>query len=131
MNQGMSMRNLTFSLTFPNNHPRRGQFTQFLETIRTGEKKQTVRSHKPNNQLKKDDRFNPMYWSGRPYHSKMVAICEPLIVTKTLPFEKNGLVVKVDNQIVSIDDFSRDDGLTTDDFLGFFPEVFYGYVIYW
>jgi len=89
---------ITFSRTFPKGHSRQGSNTYFVEKIcnsigidhRNGilknytepfdyssKKNHTIRGGK---NWKVGDTFSPRFWSGKPYHSEQVKICDDLTV---------------------------------------------------
>ena len=73
---------LTVSQTFPKTHKRAGEETGFIDKIKGGVKPHTIRA---NYELwkKRIDEVNAgnavlsiRYWSGRPYYTKQVEICQ-------------------------------------------------------
>lgn len=104
---------LTFSRTFPANHPRKGQPTYFVEKFwnslrdndlplpknidfpesfmwsilplsNFGPKHHTIRS---GNRFKVGDKFSPRVWSGKPYRSKQIIIAPDIEVKKVWDIE--------------------------------------------
>jgi len=101
------MKDIKFSVTFPKYHPRAGEPTHFVEKIWEAvpgdnilydainyevlrpyaesfqskkmwtPKRTTIRA---GHRWKKGDFFVPKIWTGIPYRSKPIAICEPLKV---------------------------------------------------
>ena len=102
------MKDIKFSTVFPSYHPRKGEPTHFVEKIWTAidesqrrvfteayfndeldalsesyfskdwaPKRTTIRA---GHRWKKGDFFVPKIWTGIPYRSKPIAICEPLKV---------------------------------------------------
>ena len=119
------MKDIKFSTVFPKHHVREGQPTHFVEKIWTALMEQPeikvslfdvvdcaklseahrnfhANDYKPKrttiragHRWKKGDFFVPKIWTGRPYWSTPIAICDPL-------------------EILDVDTFStRADGLTT------------------
>lgn len=155
-------RVLTFSRFFPSYHPRKGESTYFVEQIwnnlnylklpvpknadvpadflwsirplsNYGQKSHTIRA---GNRWKVGDKFSPRCWSGKPYQSKQIIIAPDIEVKKSWKFEciadgtfyLNGKWVDVTSC-----DIPKNDGLSSDDFLDWFPEnkPFIGQVICW
>ena len=154
---------ITFSRVFPKYHPKAGQPTYFVEQIYNslfsknnlmdypkgldiedtimGVKKHTIRN---GNRWKVGDKFSPRVWSGNPYNSKQIILCEDLEVKKVFDFEIK--IVEVDGGFASIGflnekrvspdflmEIAENDGLILEDFLAWFqfPKSFKGQVICW
>lgn len=124
------MKRVPFAKTNPQWHPRRGEKTQFADSIRRGRKIHTLRSYT----LEIGEWIQPYEWSGRPYHSPAVNITLPLIVVAVYPIHICGKKVTVGNRDFSqsqIEMLAANDGLTVEDFWFWFEKSFSGNVICW
>jgi len=160
---------ITFSRVFPKYHPKAGQPTYFVEKIwesiclpnkdysfnlpdeyqkfmradssEVWAKHHTIRN---GNRWKVGDKFSPRVWSGKPYNSKQIILCEDLEVKKVFDFEIK--IVEVDGCFASkvflndkrvfpdlLMEIAKNDGLLLEDFLSWFqfPKSFKGQVICW
>mgnify|MGYP000299480454 CR=1 FL=1 len=149
---------VTFSRVFPATHPKAGQPTGFIEKIfrgiykdkpsmffdaklgdiwldphLSGVKLHTIRA---GNRWKVGDKFSPRVWSGKPYCSPQITIAPDIEIKQIWDFEckadgtfyLNGFWVDVTSC-----DIPKNDGLTIDDFLNWFPvnKPFTGQVLCW
>lgn len=117
-------RVITFSRVFPYYHTKKGEQTNFVESILYGLikneidgyhteslrlsivdikklnpdciKKHTIRS---GNRWKVGDKFSPRVWSGKPYDSKMIIIGPDIEVKKTWKFEVINGCIFIDDQL--------------------------------
>ena len=93
----------------------------------------TVRSGR---RWKVGDKFSPRVWSGKPYCSKQIIIAPDIEIKKIYKFECdiNG-VFSIDDIYVDVTsmDVPANDGLSTEDFLNWFPvdNPFSGQIICW
>lgn len=152
---------ITFSMVFPKYHPKAGKPTYFVEKIYKSlflikcvppdlvnnfnfsvmnddnckPKLHTIRN---GNRWKVGDKFSPRVWSGKPYNSKQIILCEDLQIKKLYSFSKdlisknfylNGVEIAVDDLKI----IAKNDGLLLDDLLLWFkyPLPFNGQIICW
>jgi len=106
---------LIISEYFPSYHFRAGQKTHFVEKIKDGSKKHTIR-HNYEFWKKRIDKVNQglavldvRVWTGKPYNSKQKSICI---------LEKAGIDKYPDHII--LDEIAQNDGLNGEDFLAWF-----------
>src|SRR5690606_15216786 len=119
------MKDIKFSLYFPKYHPKAGQSTHLVEKIwaailSTRTLKLLEHQHEILDQLtdsywlkdwtpkrttiraghrwKKGDMFMPKIWTGLPYRSKTIAICEPLEILEVENFSLHDGVFYMDGQ---------------------------------
>lgn len=130
------------------NHPKKGQFTHFLQAVKDGKKKHTIRGNYDywENIVKQVNASEAIIsvrqWSGRPYHSSPVEVFQLHEAeiervhferpTKQQPrkvaFIKIGDVKKTG---ADFDKVARNDGFNyVDDFMAWFPPVFDGGIIH-
>lgn len=70
------------SVKFPSTHPRKGEETDFVKSILTFGKRHTIRSNyalwaKRFEKIERGEAVLELYhWSGKPYNSKAVTICQ-------------------------------------------------------
>jgi hypothetical protein len=153
---------ITFSRQFPAYHPNAGQPTYFVEKLihtfvdidpetRNYKKKvsldfldslcptvietkhHTIRS---GSRFKVGEKFSPRCWSGKPYHSKQITFAPDIEIVKIWEIEIdiegvfyiNGKYIDVTSSNIP-----KNDGLSVDDFLEWFPvgEPFKGQIICW
>lgn len=147
---------ITFSLVYPKHHPRAGASTDFIAKIWKGlplsdrlssayfetrenlsrkeevaPKYTTVRE---GNRFKKGDTFSPRYWRGRPYWTEQVLIANDLTVKNVWTIERDGqgnFYVPQAKATTTIEMIALNDGLTLDDFKGWFNRPFKGQIITW
>lgn len=163
---------ITFSRTFPSYHPKAGQPTFFVEKFYNSidpeqkmnvwnrsdlsfvnekamneclPKHHTIRS---GNRWKKGEYFSPRVWSGKPYNSPQITLCQNVLITDVYDFEiKNAykmLPLDYDTDIIINHNFfhtdseimkvvAKNDGLTLAELLQWFkyPKEFKGQVICW
>lgn len=121
------MKRVPFSKTF------KGCPTNFAEMILNGTKIHTFRQ--TNLRLKEGEMFQPSEWIGRPYHTNMANIGEPLKVVyilrvrifKDVWIHYRGAILNV-----KVEDVAKNDGFaTSQDFLKWFPREFSGVLIGW
>jgi hypothetical protein len=128
---------LTVSRVFPVTHKRKGELTFFVESILMEKKLHTIRA---NYWIwkKRIDEVNQgiailsvRYWSGKPYNSKQVEICQfdkdSDIWVQRLVFKENKLLGEIaispDRDVFhsyTISDISKNDGLSIEDFKEWF-----------
>lgn len=72
------------------------------------------------------------YWEGRPYRSKHVYFMPPVQIIWKLQIEKIGLRIFLGSDKIEqpIEKYAHNDGLELQDFLGWFPEKFEGFVYF-
>ena len=151
------MKVITFSRFFPAYHPRKGIDTFFPEQILNGlgiglrdvpaafnnlvndfalmdgsKKHHTIRA---GNRWKVGDWFSPRVWSGKPYASKQIEFAPPIEIKKIWSFVCNEGYFYVNGGKVDVtsSDIPANDGISSDDFLNWFPEnkLFIGQIISW
>jgi hypothetical protein len=98
------------------------------------------------NRWKVGDFFSPRFWSGKPYRSKQSLITEPLEIKKIWKFTKephkeHGFAIHINGSYVAdwkfktanimLKDVAKNDGLSKEDFINWFPENFSGQIICW
>lgn len=151
-------RNLPFATTFPKYHPRAGEPTGFIEAIYSSiffilqlpKELETTFNHdlflngvakcttiRAGNRWKVGDLFTPVVWSGRPYHSKQIKICEPIKIhsVHTFHIDESGywingfLVTLKEIKIIALNDGFTD----SNDFECWFANVktFKGQILCW
>lgn len=156
-------RVIIFSRFFPSYHPRKGEETFFVEKIWKGLggvineytqqfigedfKKSIVWNYqlikgvkyhtiRAGNRWKVGDKFSPRVWSGKPYVSKQMTIAPDIEIKKIFEFEcKADGTFYINNKWIDVtsSDIPENDGLSSDDFLNWFPEnkPFSGQIICW
>jgi hypothetical protein len=83
----------------------------------------------------KGDFFNAKIWAGKPYKSKQVSILESLRILKVYHFERDMLGIfflegkALETDIVEV--IAKNDGLSLQDFMDWFPYGFEGQIIVW
>lgn len=132
------MSHILFAHSFLKAHPRAGQPTHFEAQILNGRKIHTIRK---GNAWEVGDPFEPRRWSGAPYRSPQVALCEAKTVTAVYPLELCGAwwhLELPDNSVLCFNRESemmallaKNDGLSVEDFMAWFPEDFEGQIICW
>ncbi|MEK6879094.1 MAG: hypothetical protein AABY22_05770 [Nanoarchaeota archaeon] len=136
---------ITVSKTFMRNHPKKGELTNFKKKVLSKSKIHTMRS---NFKYWKSviDKVNSgeailsvRQWAGRPYHKDENGVGQVEITQFTkLGFQK---VKYSRDQFITIDkkkftdeeqlkEIALNDGLTPDEFRGWFPKTFTGIVIH-
>ena len=114
-------------------------YWDFNEYYNSEPKFHTIRG---GNRFKVGDKFSPRIWSGKPYNSKQIILCPDIEVKKIWDFymDKEGVFYvngKQEDVTSSIWDgktISDNDGLSSDDFLNWFPangKEFKGQIICW
>lgn len=75
------------------------------------------------NRWKVGDKFSPRVWSGKPYRTKQVIIAPDIEIKKLWTFISNGDYFFIGNKQVDVtsSDIPQNDGLSSDDFLDWFP----------
>ena len=145
------MKDIKFSVTFPKYHPRAGEPTHFVEKIWEAvpgdnilydainyevlrpyaesfqskkmwtPKRTTIRA---GHRWKKGDMFIPKIWTGLPYRSKPIAICEPLEVLEVEAFYASADEMYLNNNLINDEEMSfiyQDDGFDElEDFMNWF-----------
>jgi hypothetical protein len=134
---------LTVSKTFMKGHPRCGEATGFKDAVLQGKKIHTIRAGEY--WRKVIDMVNAgkailsvREWSGKPYASKQVEICQyTKLGLQEFEFKWGIGCIEpfVDNNIINVDDFcdlAENDGLQKHDFLSWFkyPKPFKGLIIH-
>jgi len=139
-------RVLTFSRNFPAYHPKKGQQTFFVEKITKNLHKQGLKpwdipdeifntemynivegkghTIRAGHRWKAGDKFSPRVWSGKPYQSKQIIIAPDIEVKKVWNFEcKSDGLFYINGKWVDVtsSDIPKNDGLSDDDFLSWFP----------
>lgn len=150
---------ITFSRVFPKYHPKAGQPTYFVEKVYKSlflmkcvppelaidfnfavmndenykAKHHTIRN---GNRWKVGDKFSPRVWSGKPYNSKQIILCDDVEIKKVFNFSKdlksdkwyiNGVEMSSAERI----DLAENDGLAYKDLLSWFQKSFNGQIICW
>lgn len=91
-------------------------------------KPHTIRAGK---HFKDGDLISVRAWLGQPYNSKPIKLWDDLEVVKTYPYYiANGVHFLNDKQITPFK-VCRNDGLSYDNFVAWFPKTFAGQVICW
>lgn len=135
---------LGISVKFPATHPRKGEPTGFISKILCGIKQSdlsdivepkihTIRKNYPlwQKRFEKIEKGEAVlelyYWSGKPYNSKCVTICqlskEDKIGIQELNFKYKTIYYPlIDNSMLteSFDTISKNDGLSHEDFIDWF-----------
>ncbi|MBD3748960.1 MAG: hypothetical protein IE931_05645 [Sphingobacteriales bacterium] len=166
---------ITFSRVFPKYHPKAGKETFFVEQlinslgiilpfvkddllpyvndfmVLAGEmqKHHTIRAGK---RFKAGDYFSPRIWSGKPYNSKQIKICDDVLIKKTWDIEINNrggaawFEVLINGEIygqihhgndedvnvLGLCNLAQNDGLSLRNFQAWFSELpFQGQIICW
>ena len=159
---------ITFSRYFQKSHPQCGQPTFFVEKIfneinthqgksidvyeldkslnftlltefgaKVGRKKHTIRS---GNRFKAGDFFSPRVWSGKPYSSPQIVLCDDVeienvwdivFVQKDKFLSVNGVSYEKSTYENMIKVLAENDGLSVNDFKSWFTKPFTGEVICW
>lgn len=149
---------IIFSRVFPAYHPRKGEETHFPEKVMAGladylpdykipdemvlwdwyeyynaiPKWHTIRA---GNRFKVGDKFSPRIWSDKPYRSKQITIAPDIEIKKTYNFVCEGELFYLEGHQVDVtsSDIPENDGLSSDDFLNWFPvnKYFSGQIICW
>lgn len=88
------------------------------------------------NRWKVGDKFSPRVWSGKPYASKQITIAPDIEIKKIFEFEcKADGTFYINNKWIDVtsSDIPENDGLSSDNFLNWFPEnkPFSGQIICW
>ena len=155
---------ITFSRYFPKSHPRAGGQTFFVEKLWTSfvqlgykipykkrfsleflsslcndrfkAKPHTIRA---GNRFKAGEYFSPRVWSGNPYCSKQITICEDVLIKKVYEIE----ILKTHEILINgvwfasfgsknCEEIANNDGLNMKDFTNWFNKIpFKGQVICW
>ena len=151
-------RVITFSRVFPKDHPKAGQPTYFVEKIYNslfsrnnlmdypkgleindtiiGIKKHTIRNGA---HWKVGDKFSPRVWSGKPYNTKQIILCDDLEVKQVFDIEIYPTYEVMLNGIFFCSfgsknwyALSHNDGLSSEDMRNWFSELpFKGQIICW
>ncbi len=152
-------RVITFSRFFPKGHPKEGQPTYFVEKIWAGLADQTDRMQgsvdmdwheyyngvpkwhtiRAGNRWKVGDFFSPRYWTGKPYASKQALITEPIEIVKIWDitigmWDQCSYSLTINGkQFGDMKLLAQNDGLSLDDFMGWFPlgKIFEGQILCW
>lgn len=148
---------ITFSRVFPKYHPKAGQPTYFVEQIYNslfsknnlmdypkgleindtimGVKKHTIRI---GNRWKVGDKFSPRVWSGKPYNSKQIILCDDVKIEKiyNIKIEVTGnfYTPYIDGKNVCQETMKKvamNDGLSLSELYKWFNESFEGQIICW
>ena len=117
---------LIVSERFPAHHIKKGEPTKFISNILNNIKIHTLR-HNIELWRKRCEEVNQgkavislRIWSGKPYNSKQIEI---LRITKigfqTVSFDARGAWIE-DKKFVYLDDLTKNDGLSTTDFMSWF-----------
>lgn len=123
---------ITVSEKFPATHSRRGQETKFIEKIRKGLKKHTIRSNywfwfKRITEINKGNAYLSIrIWSGKPYASKQTEIMK-LTNVGIEKLDKSDFGFKINSLGVHFNerDFALNDGLLVVDFKEWFKKAVY------
>lgn len=157
---------ITFSKVFPKYHPKAGHPTYFVEKIykslfimkpvpielendfnfnvmnddNHGAKHHTIRK---GDRWKVGDKFSPRVWSGKPYNSKQIILCEDIEIKQVYPIRiwREDLLnwrVYINGENVPapvISELAKNDGLRHRDLLDWFnvpyEQNFVGQIICW
>jgi len=155
---------ITFSTRFQKQHPRAGEETFFVEKFVNSAKPIKSLNDIPNqlkgrvndfflmagdlkkhhtiragNRFVEGDIFSPRIWSGKPYASKQIDLCEDLTIKKVWNIEINtDFEIWIDKKFyahISSDDaeiLANNDGLSLKDFKLWFNDLPYiGQIICW
>lgn len=105
------------------------KFTPKFHTIRAGDR------------WKVGDFFSPRIWSGRPYASKQIVIAPPIEIKKIWQVEISGEELRktvgiihsysIYQTLIPLADVAKNDGLSIEDFINWFPKNFVGQIICW
>lgn len=132
---------ITFSRYFQKGHIREGQETFFGVKLIQGIKHHTIRK---GNRWNAGDMFSPRQWSGIPYKSKQIKICDDIKIESVWHIAIiNGHFVYIDrsgkpycllekgNKNLNI--LANNDGLVSKDFISWFDKYpeFIGQIICW
>ena len=115
---------------FPTGHPKQGQPTRFLDSIKEGSKIHTVRRMTTVYNLwekrMKDINSGQKYlslreWTGRPYNSYQRELMQfDRIGLQRIHIELSGTpFALIDHRLVPIDILAQNDGMETEDFLAY------------
>lgn len=129
------MKVITFSKVFPVYHPRRGEPTEFVGKILSGEKKHTIRA---GNRWKVGERVSARTWTDKPYRSKQSEFAE-LVLEKIwdILLKNDGSIYvngkylgpkTLDSRIYSL---AKNDGLGILDLCYWFNKPFSGQILCW
>jgi len=123
------MKALLFSRTFPKSHPRAGDPTHFIQSMKDGMKTHTIRANTKKH-FKDGDLVSMRYWSGKPYASKQIEFARCKLRLEGITLVNDGGVVSgaVPSRVLrgrhEIIRLASNDGLNADDFImWFFPTV--------
>lgn len=124
------------SVTFPATHPKRGEETGFIDKIGLGDKLHTIRGNyslwaKRFEKIQSGEAVLELYyWSGRPYASKAVTICQigkdDGIGIQKLQFVASSIegvgipIVEHVKGTIKTEILAQNDGLSDEDFRAWF-----------
>lgn len=143
-------RVLILSTTFPSYHPKKGKPTFFVEALYKcvnpafannfyfyindfEPKGHTIRS---GHRYKVGDKFSPRIWSGKPYQTKQITLCDDITVLKVWNFKINARGYWLNGRLLNYRELkviAANDGLSLDDFELWFAKykLFDGQIICW
>jgi len=140
-------RVITFSTVFPKGHIRSGEKTYFVEKIQSSmnlfglenqffPKRHTIRASRS---FKVGDKFSPRYWSGKPYHSPQISICDDLEVKAVYDIDiypTNEIMINgrffatIDSEKFTV--LANNDGLRPAELKSWFSSLpFHGQIVCW
>lgn len=146
----------TFTQVFPAGHPRAGEDTFFIEKVLKSftvlgipvleidamryfdnevwescePKYHTIRA---GHHFKPGDKFSPRVWSGRPYNSQQIILAPDVEIKKTWNFEvrRGEYYLNGTKLFFMLERLAGNDGLSKEDFYGWFKKPFDGQIICW
>lgn len=98
------------------------------------------------NRWKVGDLFSPRVWSDKPYRSKQIEFAPPIEIKKIWkftmePHDVHGFAIHINGSYVAdwepktaniqLKDLAKNDGLSKEDFVSWFPKNFIGQIICW
>ena len=123
---------LMVSKNFPATHPRKGEETKFIEKIRKGIKKHTIRGNywfwkKRIAEIKQGKAYLSLrQWSAKPYCSPQIEIMQLTNVdVERLDHNEFGYQIECFGYPYDDRDFARNDGLILPDFKAWFKKAEY------
>ena len=121
--------NIMFSTVFPSTHPRKGEPTDFVYKILSGEKRHTVRKNYAHWAKHENNRVALCTWSGIPYRSKVKPFATAILRINKIGIHRPGSVYPILTTIpiyagrvgfYGVEYFAKEDGLSIVDFESWF-----------
>lgn len=119
-------------------NPSRIQDLDQLQILKADPKYHTIRA---GNRWKVGDFFSPRVWSGLPYRSKQIEFARPIEIKKIWEVDISGdglrktvgIIHKLSayRTLIPLCDVAKNDGLTCDDFISWFPKSGTFQIICW